>query len=390
MTGDGKDPAPSPPDITTRDLLRQFWRDVYGKEVQSASTYSYTWMADQLGHICIGILADFLATFAVGRWMYGADATYRDGSLGGLLITVAAVSLWELSAYRSSVTQATAVFVLDKKLLRDNAIIAAVYMALGGVVGFAFHQIAAYAFPIAFGVLGVAIILAPRWLRQKIIWQKAGLPYLFRLADAVPTISTDGARELQKFIDAPTPPEVSARQVIIGGPVGSGRTSLATGLGTEFAFKGHKVRYVGFASLLEFASDVTPGRYPDDSGPANIGYWPWSEAQLVVIDDIGPEMVDPLQTAPNIERLSNLLGRSLQPIRNVLAQRHTVWIVGDHFDFQPAGSGLNDIAKLIKEYCSSSEPTLLIELSAAPPEPPLPKGTVSVKQVNVRRIEKAQ
>src|SRR5436305_13026530 len=47
------------PMITKGDLLRQFWKDIYGKEVQSASTYSYTWLADQVGHVCLGILINF-------------------------------------------------------------------------------------------------------------------------------------------------------------------------------------------------------------------------------------------------------------------------------------------------------------------------------------------
>jgi len=33
--------GPTPPKLTSKDLLQQFWADAYGKEVQSAATYSY-------------------------------------------------------------------------------------------------------------------------------------------------------------------------------------------------------------------------------------------------------------------------------------------------------------------------------------------------------------
>jgi hypothetical protein len=46
--------GPTPPKLTSKDLLQQFWADAYGKEVQSAATYSYMWLADQFGHVCIG------------------------------------------------------------------------------------------------------------------------------------------------------------------------------------------------------------------------------------------------------------------------------------------------------------------------------------------------
>jgi exonuclease III len=35
--------GPSAPELTARNLLDQFWADVYGKEVQTTATYSYTW-----------------------------------------------------------------------------------------------------------------------------------------------------------------------------------------------------------------------------------------------------------------------------------------------------------------------------------------------------------
>jgi hypothetical protein len=47
-------------------------------------------------------------------------------------------ALWERSAYRSSVKIAKGGFPLDTKLLRDNAIIATVYMALGATLGWLF------------------------------------------------------------------------------------------------------------------------------------------------------------------------------------------------------------------------------------------------------------
>ena len=62
----GHSAGPTAPDLTSKDLLKQFWADAYGKEVQTAATYSYTWLADQFGHICIGIIVNFAATLVTG------------------------------------------------------------------------------------------------------------------------------------------------------------------------------------------------------------------------------------------------------------------------------------------------------------------------------------
>jgi hypothetical protein len=41
--------GPSAPQLTLKNLRDQFWADLYGKEVQTTATYSYTWVADQFG-----------------------------------------------------------------------------------------------------------------------------------------------------------------------------------------------------------------------------------------------------------------------------------------------------------------------------------------------------
>src|SRR4029078_8831416 len=157
------------------------------------------------------------------------------------------------------------------------------------VVGFGFHIGGPWGNVVFIVVCTlVAIWLAPKWLRQKIIWQKAALPYLSRLADIEPTMSKEAAKALQTLVDEEAPPTAKPAQVIVAGPVGSGRTRLAASIGTEFAFKNVKTRYVSIQSLLEFASAAQPPEFPDDSGPINVMYWPWSEAQVIIIDDVGP------------------------------------------------------------------------------------------------------
>src|SRR5262249_18822411 len=51
----------TPPHITYREIWQQVKRDINSKEVQTSPTYSYQWMADQAGHIAIGMLFVLLA-----------------------------------------------------------------------------------------------------------------------------------------------------------------------------------------------------------------------------------------------------------------------------------------------------------------------------------------
>ena len=192
---------PQSPHISYSELWKQFKADVYGKEVQSAATYSYMWMADQMGHVCVGILVNQILTVAA-RWLWEHLGWHSFAEVAGLIVTVAVVAAWEASTFYTDEHNAKALFPLGRELLRDNAIIATMYMALGAVVGFGFHIGLPWSdVAVIIACTFIAIWLAPRWLRQKIIWQKAGLPYLSRLADMEPTMGAEAAKMLQRMLD---------------------------------------------------------------------------------------------------------------------------------------------------------------------------------------------
>jgi hypothetical protein len=211
-----------------------------------------------------------------------------------------------------------------------------------------------------------AILLSFPWLRQKIIWQKAALPYLSRLADAGPTVLDEDARHLQRIIDEGAPPATTPCAVLIGGPIGSRRTALAAAIGTEFAFKNCKVRYLSLDALLEFAATASaPTPFPDDTGPEAIEYWRWSEAQVVIIDDVGPLIASQeAKLDANVERFKQLLETDLKSIAEVLRRCHTVWVVGDlrpNVQLAKFGPHLKGFAESIQAFCACDN-VLMIEL----------------------------
>ncbi len=326
----GRAAEPVAPSITAALLLRQVWRDANGKEVQIAATYSYLWLADQFGHVGLGLMLCLIATKIAAVVAHVASASGTEQWVG-FLVTAVGVCLWEYRAYHDATAPlpVPGPFEADEPMIRRNAVVAALYMVIGAGMGWAFEQqetrtqLAALA-----ALLFVAIVSAKYWVRQKIIWQKAGLPYLFRLSDAQHTIYEKAAEDLTAMIEAVAPPEAKPQQVVIAGPLGSGRTKLAAGVGTEFAFRDKTVRYVSLDRLLEFADAQrvasNPARFADDLGPNNIGYWPWTRAQVLIIDDIGP-VLDSLHE----KDLVDLLDRKLGPLQVCLRDRHTIWILGD-------------------------------------------------------------
>jgi hypothetical protein len=370
-----------------RMLLRQFWRDIYGKEVQSAATYSYLWVADQMGHICIGIILDFVLTVVAfqAAYYYYSHFLERDVTrhtwgnlnqwpwlLSAALAASVAVSLWEYSAYKTDVRNAGKSFTLDRYLLRRNAMAAAFYMILGVVIGLAFHFTSVgQALPTTLAAVVIGILAAPYWLRQKILWQKAGLPFLFRLADLEASVLRHAVEAIEKLVASAAPPGAVPRQIVIAGPLNSGRTKLASGIGTEFAFKGKGVRYINMSLLLELAATLalrdSSGTVLDDLGPKNVEYWPWARAQVLIIDDVGPAAISASGHSDHT-RFQQLLTGLLYSVAPALAVRHTVWILGDLGHGSEAEAELGKYAESITEFCCGKlEPlTVLLSVSGTP------------------------
>jgi hypothetical protein len=186
-------------------------------------------------------------------------------------------------------------------------------------------------------------------------WQKASLPYLSRLAGVRKTISQHDADEVRGMMQQEVPPEGEPRQIIIFGAIGTGRTSLASAIGTEFAFSSNKVRYLTLTKFVELAEESA--RYP---GPRNIGYWHWANAQVLVLDDVstalepcmsGEKPVDQVDLFRRIMHCGEEKGWAC------LKNRHTVWVVGD-IKVDP-----ERWVEVISEICSSQTPPVVVHLT---------------------------
>ncbi|HEY4940731.1 MAG TPA: hypothetical protein VII56_04840 [Rhizomicrobium sp.] len=364
MTKDDHSCDPKKIQITVKQVLDQVGRDLFDKEVASAATYSYLWIADQMGHIGLGLVVVFLASWI----LYFLNLPTAPDSYWPLYIGAAAVSYWEFSAYRTYAAMTTGLFPAGKLLLARNAVIAAFYMVAGVVAGFAWQGGELMAAVVTLSLVPALVILAFPWLRQKIVWQKAGLPFLFRLSNASPTISRSDARDLQNLIEAQI--KESRRNmdavpggpvIILSGPLGAGKTSMACGIGTECAFGDVKVRYTTFEKLLQMAPPPA-----DDPGPSNIIYWPWRDSELLIVDDIDTETKTTLDV--DVKTFCDLVDRVFGNEEHCLGRRTTVWVLG------PKKSA--DLAKwsdAIGKICAKGQErppqVLAIEFTPPPPAP---------------------
>jgi hypothetical protein len=122
------------------------------------------------------------------------------------------------------------------------------------------------------------------------------------------------------------------RHILITGPLGAGKTSLAVGIGTEYAFALGIGRYLSAAKLVQLAAD--PASMPANQMEYDDGrvLWPWRQSKLTIVDDVDAGVA----TAGGIdtglirpEDFVKALTVSGTDTLKWLGQERSVWVVGD-------------------------------------------------------------
>jgi hypothetical protein len=350
-----KQPAPASPPATPkatfRAVLRQVLLDWFTtKDVQENPTLTYVWTADQFGHFSLGFLPAYLIA-----WIVTSFTEVNSGVLVG--IAAAIFCLWivkELWDYRSEVKRATAAqsdFPFNSREIWWNVVTAWIFFAMGSLI--AALSLIRPSYPL-YGLvvlLPVTVGVSWWWLRRKLTFQQAGLPYLYRLANFPNNIAGDDQTRqraigfVQQIAD---PAQTGRKHLIITGKINSGKTPLAVGVGTEFAFRTGIGRYTSLTKLLELHdkqkaaakndvadSAVSIWKEPVEEKEFNDGrnLWPWEAAQLLIIDDVDRALGVMPKGASSDECLDELK-RKLTTDYGDLLQKLTfiprvVWVLSD-------------------------------------------------------------
>ena len=331
------------------------WRvakhDLFGtKDVQDSPTLSYVWLADQFGHFGIG----FAGTLAVGGVIAGAFGWSPAWCAFGVGVLLAAWFVYkEWRDYRDEQSHAWSVlsrrpvpFAFNGGEILHNCLCACFYTFCGIVIA----VLGIWRWWAGLAAFAVLLLLGARvafwWLQRKVAFQQADLPYLYRLTNFPENFEPPQGGEpdaediLHELICGATP---KIRHVLIAGPLGSGKTSLAIGIGTEYAFRLGTARFTSVLKLSQTGVAMAlgggvqprmprPNKSPDWM-PDNTTFqdgrvlWPYDDAELLIVDDLDGGIADAGVIDPK-DMLAALRAAPGRQFFAKFANRRTVWIAG--------------------------------------------------------------
>lgn len=315
-------------------LLDKLPADFFGSDVFVGYQGTYVWQANQLGHIAIGFI--FASVFS---WIFD------EFQFCEFLFCVVCSAFVVLYAFKEFIDLRIAKkqakggpFELNKGELLCDMAADTWFVASGVSMAAAAHFVYWWGL-VAFCVAFLAFFaLRATFVPARKSLDRAGLPYMFRLCNFPETgaISCDDVKRIRAFVAGKSfGGHPSSPAILVRGDRGTGKTTLAVGIGTEVALHKKKGSYLRYRYLTAFSLFERDGKL-DTSGTPLVERRirrllgtgdPWSLecAEVLIIDDVDSKngILGGLKSAQILDKL-----RAQADICKLLRCKRTVWVVG--------------------------------------------------------------
>lgn len=315
--------------ISTKEILRQLKADLIGKDSYRGVTLTYSWLANQFGHISLGFIPtilvhaiyikypsiarpEFYAALTVsGIWL--AFETYN--FLGPLLKK-------EIHKSGNLFTKGTRyTFKPAWGNIAFDTFTDVCFFSLGAFL--AGSLLGSY-YLIPWILIALLLILAYPvyyWFTTKIYLQVAQYPFQFRLSQWDYTISDSDKKTVEEFLSN----QKSGKHLFVYGARNSGKTGICVGIATEKSIKRHTCTYTTAMKLYNMFDKEQKG--------TDTALWSWKDSDLLVIDDINPcypagiekELVTPEVFLQFLDTFSPQNDEN----RKIIKEKSTIWVLGN-------------------------------------------------------------
>lgn len=275
----------------TWDIVIQIFEDLTTKDTYRTAKLSYSYLANQLGHIALGYIVAALANSGfrtlealncalnLSWFPIGAAANYWAFAISAFIWTCVEL-LYIRKVFKLKVNE----LEKPKKYINRDVAMDLVFFYFGASLIFYFGLIGnqvIIATVVHLIIAGIMFYFVMKWYKKKMCQQYIRLPFHKSLMDCKVEFESaaspiDEVAEINRIKK-----EAGKGHYIFHGGKSVGKTSLAVGMALEMALRDYKSSYHTVTSLSEELLVVD-----EIIKNENYAHWSWRESDVLIIDDI--------------------------------------------------------------------------------------------------------
>ena len=312
------------PVISGSMIFRQVYHDLFGsKDAQDASTLTYTWVADQFGHVTLGFIVTLLVSAVLSvEWSATLVVVWA------AIFVAALITVKEAYDYFCELDRRQGAFPFDRADVLLNCATSCIYTWIGAVLAVVAVRFPLWSLLAAPALVVGSLPIAAYWLRRKVALQQSDVPFLYRLANFPENFESGPTGAAGPDIITNLYTRTEPQHVVLTGPLNSGKTSLAVGAATEFGYRAGLCRYISLVKLAQTGQGAAerPGLHPETAFQDGRTIWPLDAVELLVVDDVDGG-IPALEIDP--DQLKKALVKHLgAEFLSRMKGRRTLWVAG--------------------------------------------------------------
>jgi hypothetical protein len=306
--------------ISTKDILRQLHADLIGKDSYRGVTLTYSWLANQLGHLTLG----FIPTLLIHALYVRYPSIHNPEFYAALTIS----GIWlafEIYNFLGPLLKKGDIYTFKPAWTNVgfDTFTDVCFFTLGSF--FAAHLVGSYyLIPWILDVLLIILIYPVYyWFTTKMYLQVPQYPFQFRLSQWKYSISDADKKVVSNFLNN----DKSGKHLFVYGARNTGKTGLCVGIATELSIKHHACVYTTAMKLYNMFDIEQKGTAPDTA------LWSWKDTTLLIIDDINPcypaGMEKELVTPEIFLEFLDTFSPHNDENRKIIRDKNIIWVLGN-------------------------------------------------------------
>ncbi|WBX73997.1 hypothetical protein PG913_01765 [Tenacibaculum pacificus] len=329
--------------IKRRTVLNQLKEDLIGKDSHRGVTLTYSWLANQFGHIALGFIPSFILHDNI-QHING----YKNPVYASFVVTLFWF-LFELYNFLGPLLKIKPSSKKEKYTFNPNwsnisydTITDVAFFAFGAFL-YSFYKNGLQDTPtiVVLTLLSLYLLKASSyWYLTKMYQHYANYPFQFRLSQWNFNINNEDKKSIFNFIEG----KGSGNHLLIFGSQFCGKTSLGVGVLNELSIK-HKVcLYTSAMKLFSFF-------YIEENTKLDRRrIWSWKECDYLVIDDLNPgkpideELINPKNILRFLDPTET--GEIDKESCSIIANKNIIWVLGNKNNTSQENNWLKMLLKI--------------------------------------------